>query len=136
MRASRRLALSLALGATALASGVAACFSERSSGSPAAPGDGECTIPLNPDVLGATLVVIRDFAFQPAELRVRPGTKVAWVNCSAAGDPAHTSTADGGAWDSPSLGAGATFSRVFDQAGTFAYHCEPHPFMTGRVVVD
>lgn len=64
------------------------------------------------------------------------GGTVTWVNCDDPGQPAHTSTADQGAWSSPSLNPGDVFSRAFAQAGTFAYHCEPHPFMTATVIVE
>ena len=114
---------------------VGACFSER-SGATAPSLGGECRVPLTADLLGATVIVVRDFSFQPPEIRVKQGGKVIWVNCSDTGDPAHTSTADGGAWNSPTLAPGATFGRTFDQAGSFPYHCSPHPFMTGTVVVE
>ena len=114
---------------------VGACFSERSAATAPSLG-GECRVPLTADLLGATVIVVRDFSFQPTEIRVKQGGKVIWVNCSASGDPAHTSTADGGGWDSPTLPPGATFGRTFDQTGSFAYHCSPHPFMTGTVVVE
>jgi plastocyanin len=35
-----------------------------------------------------------------------------------------------------SLSPGDTFTRVFDKAGTYDYHCSFHPYMTGRVVVS
>ena len=31
---------------------------------------------------------------------------------------------------------GATFTQTFDQTGSFPYHCEPHPSMTGTVIVE
>ena len=114
---------------------LAGCFSERSAATAPSLG-GECRVPLTADLLGATVIVVRDFSFQPTEIRVKQGGKVIWVNCSASGDPAHTSTADGGAWDSPTLAPGAAYGRTFDQAGSFPYHCSPHPFMTGTVVVE
>jgi plastocyanin len=30
---------------------------------------------------------------------------------------------------------GASFPRAFAAAGEYAYHCEPHPTMQGRIVV-
>jgi plastocyanin len=64
---------------------------------------------------------------------VRAGTRVTWVNC----DPdSHTSTADGAQWSSPLLATGDAFTHTFDAAGDFPYHCEPHPFMTARVIVE
>jgi plastocyanin len=85
------------------------------------------------DIPGSTVVVIRRFAFGPAELRVRVGERVTWINCD---EDAHTSTADGGEWASPLLAPGQGFTQTFSAAGEFPYHCEPHPFMTGTVIVE
>jgi plastocyanin len=86
------------------------------------------------------IVRIRNFAFEPAQLQVSPGTRVVWVNCetSAGSGFAHTSTANNGAWNSGLLsprGVGK-FEVTLNQAGTFNYFCQPHPGMTGRVVVQ
>ncbi|MGH7563524.1 MAG: cupredoxin domain-containing protein [Gemmatimonadota bacterium] len=79
------------------------------------------------------LVVLRDFSFGPAEIRIRAGETVRWVN----DDPvAHTVTADDGSFDSDLLENGEGFSRRFDDPGRYPYHCTPHPFMTGLVVVE
>ena len=80
---------------------------------------------------GAAVTIV-DFAFQPASLEVPAGTTVTWTNSGAA---THTVTADNGAFDSGRLASGATFSQTFDTAGTFTYHCEIHPQMTGTIVV-
>ena len=92
------------------------------------------TIPV--EAFGSTLVIVRDFAFTPQEVRVAPGGKVTWVNCDASGSPAHTSTADAGAWASPLLQPGATFTHTFASEGSFPYHCEPHPGMQATVRVE
>jgi plastocyanin len=129
--AVRVRAFTAMLAAGALAAGaVAGCFSERSA---EAIVDGECRLPVGEDVAGSTLVIIRGFAFEPAEVRVRPGERVTWVSCD---EVAHTSTSDGEAWASPLLAPGDAFTHTFDAAGDFPYHCEPHPFMTGRVTVE
>jgi hypothetical protein len=44
-------------------------------------------------------------------------------------------TLDDGSMASPLIHPGARFRFVFDHAGTFSYHCTPHPFMKGVVVV-
>ena len=111
-----------------------ACFSDRTSG-PTNTLEG-CSAQLPAEAFGSTIVVIRDFAFSPAAVRIRPGTKVTWVNCGAQGEDSHTSTANGGAWASALLAPGATFTREFSSAGSFPYHCEPHPQMTGSVTVE
>lgn len=111
-----------------------ACFSEHT---PTAPGTAVvCNIPLGPGVAGSTLVAIRNFSFQANDVHVRAGSSVTWVNCEAAGTPSHTSTSDQAAWQSPLLAPGETFTKTFDTPGVFSYHCTPHPFMTGRVMVD
>jgi plastocyanin len=81
---------------------------------------------------GGSAVSIVDFAFEPASLEVPVGTTVTWTNAGAA---PHTVTADDGAFDSGELAPGASFSQTFDTAGSFAYHCEIHPDMTGTIVV-
>ena len=127
----RRLTLAAGWTTAALVSGLAAgCFSERSA---TAVEGGECRFPVGEGVPGSTVVVIRGFAFEPAGVRVRAGERVTWVSCDEEG---HTSTADGGEWGSPLLPPGEAFTYEFTSAGEFSYHCEPHPFMTGRVVVE
>ncbi len=85
------------------------------------------------ETTGENVVVIRDFTFGPPEIRIRAGDTVRWVN----EDPvAHTVTADDGTFDSDLLENGEGFSRRFDDPGRYPYHCTPHPFMSGVVVVE
>jgi plastocyanin len=123
--------LGLALAGVVVA---AACFSEHSTTAPDT--SAVCSLPLGPGVGGSTLVAIRDFSFQANDVRVKAGTSVTWVNCEPAGTPSHTSTSDQGMWQSPLLAPGETFTRTFDTPGVFPYHCDPHPFMMGRVTVE
>ena len=109
---------------------LAACFSERGS---TGPQEGECRFPVGEDIPGSKVVVIRGFAFGPAEVRVQAGERVTWINCD---QDSHTSTADGGEWSSPLLAPGQAFTRTYPTPGEFDYHCEPHPFMTGVVIVE
>jgi plastocyanin len=109
---------------------LAGCFSKHEA---TAPSEGVCSLSLNPTVPGSTIVVIRDFLFGPADLTVRIGDRVTWINCDV---DQHTTTADGGQWASPLLSPGEGFTQTFTVAGEFTYHCEPHPFMTARVIVQ
>jgi plastocyanin len=127
----RRLGLAVGAAVAALiAGGVAGCFSDRTV---AAVEEGECRFPVGEDIPGSTVVVIRRFAFEPGEVRVRAGERVTWINCD---EDSHTSTADGDEWASPLLAPGDAFTQVFETAGELPYHCEPHSFMTGRVIVE
>jgi plastocyanin len=115
----------------------ASCFSERTTTAPNTDVTGACQLSDASVLAGASgaFIVIRNFAFHPDTLRVARGTRVTWVNCDANADP-HTTTADGGAWNSPFITPGTTYQRVFDQVGTFSYHCTPHPFMKATVIVQ
>lgn len=76
-------------------------------------------------------VAIRQMAF-PARIESAAGVTVEWTNNDMV---AHTVTADDGSWDSGSIAPGATWRRRFEQAGDYAYHCTPHPYMKGAVIV-
>jgi plastocyanin len=114
--------------------GLVSCLSERTTvtGVDAS----ACNLQLPASSFGSAVVVIRNFTFSPAEVHVAVGQKVTWVNCEAPGTDSHTSTADAGKWSSPVLTSGAVFTTDFGSAGTFSYHCEIHPGMTGSVVVE
>lgn len=77
-------------------------------------------------------VRIEDFAFMPKEMTVAKGTKVTWTNYDSS---THTVTADDDSWDSGNLQEDDTWSKTFNELGTFTYHCELHPEMTGTIVV-
>lgn len=79
------------------------------------------------------VVVVENLEFGTARLEVAPGTTVRWVNR----DPVvHTATSDDGSWSSPAIEPDESWERTFEEPGTYEYHCEPHPFMTGTVVVN
>jgi amicyanin len=80
----------------------------------------------------AAAVDIEHFAFDPPTLRVAAGTTVTWTNRDAI---PHTMTAHDGGFDSGELAKGQSYSHRFDVPGTYAYHCHPHPNMTGTIVV-
>jgi plastocyanin len=127
--------LQMAVGATLIASlAIVGCVSERSTGTTV--DAAACSLQLPSDAFGSSVVIIRDFTFIPAQVRVRPGTTVTWVNCEQTGTDSHTSTSDAGVWTSQLLTPGATFTREFASGGSFPYHCEPHPGMRGMVTVE
>ena len=75
---------------------------------------------------------MRDMAFRPLRIQVAAGTTVVWTNSDAM---VHTVTSDDGRWSSGAIEPGATWRRRFDRPGTYTFHCTPHPFMKGVVVV-
>lgn len=77
-------------------------------------------------------VSVANFAFSPTSLTINIGDSVKWTNSDAA---THTVTADAGGFTSTLGPSGGTFTFQFTGAGTFAYHCNIHPSMTGSIVV-
>jgi plastocyanin len=87
------------------------------------------------DAVAIDAVTIKDYMFGPKVITVKAGTKVTWTNTDAV---SHTITADTPSSDAPSsmdIAQGKSFSFTFTKAGTYTYHCFPHPYMHGTVVV-
>lgn len=80
---------------------------------------------------GTPEIRITGFKF-PETLSVAAGQTVRWINDDAVD---HTITFDGGEGTSPPIGQGGVFTHTFARAGTYTYHCTPHPFMKGTIVV-
>lgn len=78
-------------------------------------------------------VEIRDMAFHPTELRIRPGDTVTWINRDFV---AHTATAPDSAWTSPPLARGEAWRMVADSPGIRDYVCAFHPVMDGRLLTE
>lgn len=80
-------------------------------------------------------MVIQNYAFHPATLRIAPGTTVTWVNED---EDVHTvvNSDHDRVFSSPPLNTGQSFSHTFDVAGIYHYVCSVHPFMTGQIVVQ
>jgi plastocyanin len=71
--------------------------------------------------------------FEPSYLEVKAGTTVTWTNET---DVAHTVSGTNLDFeDSGYVDPGKSFSETFDKPGTYSYRCDPHPWMTGTVVV-
>lgn len=112
-----------------------ACFSERGAGPPVNPA-AQCSVPVTVIDSMHYIVAIRDFGFHPGSLSVPVGATVTWVNCEPFGVEPHTTTSDVAVWESPDISVGNRFSQTFPAPGTFPYHCTPHPYMVGEVIVQ
>jgi plastocyanin len=84
------------------------------------------------EAVRAAKVEIDGFAYEPATVTIQAGGKVTWLNRDA---EEHTATLDDGSFDSGELAEGKLGSQSFKEPGTFAYHCDLHPEMTGTVEV-
>lgn len=76
-------------------------------------------------------VTIENFAFSSKEITIKVGDTVTWTQQDAV---IHTATGD--IWDSGDLNQGQTYSKTFDRAGTYDYHCNYHSTMQGKIIVE
>lgn len=92
--------------------------------------------------LGATFVAaqqvlevtIRDYTYDPPRLTVRRGDTVRWLNQEKR--TSHSIYLTGaGAFESPRIFPGESWSHTFTEPGEQVYRCGPHPEMEGRVMV-
>jgi plastocyanin len=78
-------------------------------------------------------LLIQGFRFKPANITIKRGTKVRWINKDST---AHTATAiNPRSFDSGRLGKGQSYTHTFKSAGKKRYLCKIHPHMRGSVVV-
>ena len=80
---------------------------------------------------GVTEVEIRNFTFTPKAVTIKQGESVRWTNREFVARHTVTSgnpgDADAGVlWDAGGFPPGQTFSRQFDDLGTFVYFCDIH----------
>lgn len=90
------------------------------------------TIPTSPTIVDIN-VDIRSFAYSPATLTIKKGTKVTWTNYDTA--PHTVTSVSGGVLNSPRLTTGQSFSYTFANTGTVNYYCTIHPNMKAAVIV-
>jgi plastocyanin len=110
---------------------VAACGSGSSGG--ATPSPSQATASTGSGAAGGgSTVEIKNFMFTPMTLTVPAGTTVTWKFDDST---EHTVVADDNSFTSSALANGQTFTHTFSTAGTVAYHCSIHPFMTGTIIV-
>jgi plastocyanin/sugar lactone lactonase YvrE len=94
--------------------------------------------PAPADVQPAATVTIvensdpQKWGYDPKETTIDAGQSVKFTN---GGQVIHTATASDGAFDSGLLKGGESKVIKFDVPGTYAYFCQPHPWMKGQILV-
>lgn len=79
-------------------------------------------------------VQIIDYQFQPAEIRIKVGDTVRWINREKRTSHSVLFPAERGL-ESERMFPDESWQRRFDTPGGHAYHCGPHPEMEGVVHV-
>jgi plastocyanin len=77
-------------------------------------------------------VSIENYKFEPAEVKIKPGDKVRWVNREKR--TSHSVVVSG--QESERLFPGDAWEKGFPQAGKYPYTCGPHPEMKGVINVS
>ena len=81
-------------------------------------------------------VSIVDYRFQPANVTIKAGTAVRWINMDFVAHTVSFGThGNETGVESDLMGHMGTFGYTFIGPGTYPYHCDPHPYMTGVVVI-
>jgi plastocyanin len=86
-----------------------------------------------PATLTTKTVKITATAFSPSSVTIKTGDSIKWSNTDT---KAHQVVANNGAFASPTIAAGHTWTHTFNTAGTYKYHDALHPALTGKVVVS
>lgn len=77
-------------------------------------------------------IVIKDFAFTPANITIKAGDTITWVNQDSA---QHSAWDLNDQFDTGLLSTGQSASLAFASAGTFSYRCRPHGNMRGTITI-
>jgi len=78
-------------------------------------------------------VFIINFSYMPSTITIDRGETIIWINKDS---DEHSVTSDSGReLNSSFLSKNESYSHTFNRAGTYSYHCTPHLYMKGTVIV-
>lgn len=86
---------------------------------------------------GGNAVLVKGFRFQPAAISIEAGESVEWTQTD---NTTHTITSgvpgdSDGEFDHRDFDQNEKFTHTFEEAGTYAYFCNIHNSMKGKVTV-
>src|SRR5215471_1781247 len=93
------------------------------------PNSGVVTIPYDASIQSAD----KNHYYNPGIVTVPKGATVTWMNKDMLGHDLVFDTVDVG---SGAFNPGAKWSHTFNSVGKFPYHCKPHPWMKGVLIVS
>lgn len=89
----------------------------------------------NDNATKTSAIAIKNYEFAPELTQVKAGTTVTWTNNDDVGHNISPDTESADFTAGNLFGKNQTYSFTFTKPGTYKYHCTPHPYMKGTVVV-
>lgn len=113
-----------------MATGLALFYSGQLSINPTSPNIIEITVNIPPGAGDNPRV-----GFTPAVMTIVIGVNntVVWKNDDSDWHTAHSNIPE---FYSGIIQPGGSFTHTFERPGTYPYHCDPHPWMTGVITVE
>ena len=86
----------------------------------------------------AVIVNIDKMKYETPAVTIKAGEAVTWINNEVMPHNVHflAGVVTEDAVRGEMLKKGESWSARFNEPGTYDYHCTPHPFMRGKVVVE
>lgn len=136
MNSQKKVMIAIAVGVIIIIGGVLATGGMKKSSLTTTPAHSSSSASSTSGAVATTAVQIQNYMFTPMVIKVKVGDTVTWTNEDSVH---HTVTADKASADAPNgplIGQGESYSFKFTKAGTYTFHCMPHPYMHGTVVVQ
>ncbi len=92
--------------------------------------------PSQGTITGSALILVKNFAFTPGVLTIKPGTMVTWTNQDGTTHQIGSDAGSSVSFSSDPLPDGASYQFTFSAPGTYTYHCLIHPSMKGTIIVQ
>jgi plastocyanin len=117
---------------SAVLAGCGSSGSSSSSSSSSAAPKSTSTSAASPASGTKVSIAIANYAFKPAGITVKAGTKLTFTNHDAT---AHTATTKTPGFDTGTLKPGASATVTVSKPGVYSYYCQFHAFMVAKVTV-
>lgn len=133
---NKQVTFAVAIAAIIIIGGVIAAGSTKKAATPSASAstsNSSTTVPSG--AVATNTVKIENYMFTPMVTTVKVGDTMTWTNMDSVHHNVITDNKSPDGPNGPLLGQGESYSFKFTKAGTYSFHCGPHPYMHGTVVV-
>jgi plastocyanin len=89
-----------------------------------------------PTTLGPNTILMKNIAYSPTTLSVKVGDTVTWVWRDGSIPHNVDGASDLSNFTSGNPKTSGAYTYTFKKAGSYAFHCDVHPAMTGTITVS